>query len=173
MSHQHERPSRLRSPQLRSGTVPSVAESCRSSSGYPQRNSSSDLRLIPCSAQHESTSSASLLPRAPARTLVLCLISPSKPFPSSLRPQSVNSAPLLSVRSRARTDADRRQQLSHGPSLPAQPHTNPIDHARWRGGFLQVAVSEVPLHSALNPQVFARGHFRYSPKTSRELSIDE
>jgi hypothetical protein len=43
----------------------------------------SALRLIPASAQHESTSPASLLPRASARTLALCLIGPSRPYPSS------------------------------------------------------------------------------------------
>ena len=75
MSHQHQRPSRLRSPRLRSGTVPSVAERCTLSSGYPQPNSSSDLRPIPASAQHDSTLPASNHLRALARTLVLCLVS--------------------------------------------------------------------------------------------------
>jgi hypothetical protein len=37
-------------------------------------NSSSELRLILGGAKHESTSPASLLPRASARTLVLCLV---------------------------------------------------------------------------------------------------
>ena len=75
MSHQHQRPSRLRSPRLRSGTVPSVAERCTLSSGYPQPNSSSDLRPIPASAQHDSTLPASNHLRALARTLALCLVS--------------------------------------------------------------------------------------------------
>src|SRR5438876_11181069 len=75
INHQHALPPRLPSPRARSGTVRSVAESCRSSSGSLRRNSSSDLHLIPASAQHESTSPVSLLPRASAPTLALCLVS--------------------------------------------------------------------------------------------------
>jgi hypothetical protein len=55
------------------GTVRSAAEPCRLSSVSPPRNSSSDLRLISAGAPHESTSPASNLAPAPARTLVLCL----------------------------------------------------------------------------------------------------
>ena len=71
MSQQHQRPSR-------SGTVPSVAERCTLSSGYPQPNSSSDLRPIPASAQHDSTLPASNHLRVSARTLPLCLASLSE-----------------------------------------------------------------------------------------------
>src|ERR1700678_1169168 len=78
MSHPHQRPSRLRSPRLRSGTVPSVAESCRSSNAYLRRNCSSDLRRLSCGAQHESTLPASNHLRASARTLLLCLASLSE-----------------------------------------------------------------------------------------------
>jgi hypothetical protein len=141
-----------------------------SSSGSPRRNSSSDLHLIPAGAQHESTFPASHLPRAPAPTPALCLIWPRRHYPSSLRPLPANSVRLVSLRSRPTTATHRRQQHLHGPSLPAQPHTKPIDHAQWRGGFLQVAVSEAPAHSVLNPQIFAHGRSRYSPKTSRYQS---
>jgi hypothetical protein len=57
----------------RSGTVRSAAEPCRLSSVPPSPNFSSDLRLIPAGAQHESTSPGSNLSRASARTQVLCL----------------------------------------------------------------------------------------------------
>jgi hypothetical protein len=50
-----------------------VAEPCRLSSASPPRNSSSDPRLISAGAPHESTSPASNLAPASARTLVLCL----------------------------------------------------------------------------------------------------
>jgi hypothetical protein len=75
MSRQHQRPSRLRSPRLRSGTVLSVAESCSSSNASLRRNCSSDLRRLPCSAQHESTLPASNHLRPSARTLPPCLAS--------------------------------------------------------------------------------------------------
>src|ERR1700728_3092702 len=64
---------RPRSPLTHNGTVRSAAEPCRLSSASPPRNSSSDLRLISAGAPHESTSPASNLARASARTLVLCL----------------------------------------------------------------------------------------------------
>ncbi len=52
---------------------PLAAEPCRLSNASPPPNSSSDLRLISAGAPHESTSPASNLARASARTLVLCL----------------------------------------------------------------------------------------------------
>jgi hypothetical protein len=60
-------------PFIRCGHVRFAAEPCMWSSGSPPPNSSSDLRLISASAPHESTSPASNLSRASARTLVLCL----------------------------------------------------------------------------------------------------
>jgi hypothetical protein len=41
---------------------------------------------------------------------------------------------------------------------------------RWRD-FLQVAVSETPLRQRLNPQLFARGRFRYSTKVCGPESL--
>jgi hypothetical protein len=66
-------PRRPRSPLTHPGPVRSAAERCRLSSASPPRNFSSDLRLISAGAPHESTSPASNLARASARTLVLCL----------------------------------------------------------------------------------------------------
>ena len=62
-----------RCPFTRCGNVRFAAEPCKLSSASPPRNSSSDLRLISAGAPHESTSPASNLARASARTLVLCL----------------------------------------------------------------------------------------------------
>jgi hypothetical protein len=64
---QHALSCRPPSTHTHCGTVRSAAESCMLSSSSPPRNSSSDLRLILGGSQHESTSSASLLPRASAR----------------------------------------------------------------------------------------------------------
>jgi hypothetical protein len=66
-------PRRPRCPFPRCGDVRFAAEPCRLSSASPPRNSSSDPRLISAGAPHESTSPASNLARASARTLVLCL----------------------------------------------------------------------------------------------------
>ena len=66
-------PRRPRFPLTHYGTVRSAAEPCGLSSASPPRNSSSDLRLLSAGAPHESTSPASNLARASARTLVLCL----------------------------------------------------------------------------------------------------
>ena len=70
---QAQAPPRPRCPFTRCGNVLFAAEPCRLSNASPPRNSSSDLRLISAGAPHESTSPASNLARAPARTLVLCL----------------------------------------------------------------------------------------------------
>jgi hypothetical protein len=70
---QQQTPPRPRYPFTRCGSVRFAAESCRLSSASPPPNSSSDLRLLSAGAPHESTSPASNLARASARTLVLCL----------------------------------------------------------------------------------------------------
>lgn len=67
-------------------------------------NSSSDLHLIPASAQHESTSPVSLLPRASAPTLALGLV-------------SLSNAKLLSIQTFVGT------RRSASPSVT--PHCNP------------------------------------------------
>src|SRR5882724_7032501 len=74
ISEQHAPPRWPRSPPSHNGTVRSAAEPCGLSCASPPRNSSSDLRLIPAGPQHESTSPASNLARASARTLVLRLV---------------------------------------------------------------------------------------------------
>jgi hypothetical protein len=122
-----------------------VAESCWSSSGSPPRNSSSDLRLIPASAQHESTSPASLLPRALARTLVLCLVSLRNATALFHPDFRSHSPPCSTALPHTAAAAHSGLQQSCYSSEPAQPHTNPI---ATKGGFLQVAVSEAPVHSA-------------------------
>src|ERR1035438_5346523 len=66
-------PPRRRCPFTRCGHVRFAAEPCKLSNASPPRNFSSDLRLISAGVPHESTSPASNLARASARTLVLCL----------------------------------------------------------------------------------------------------
>ena len=105
ISPQQAPPRRPRSPLTHHGTVRSAAEPCRLSSASPPRNSSSDLRLISAGAPHESTSPASNLARASARTLVLCLalvrmqyggaiqtLRCAAPRPFSLRPATETQA---------------------------------------------------------------------------------
>jgi hypothetical protein len=70
---QQQTPPRPRCPFTRCGHVRFAAEPCMLSSVSPPPNSSSDLRLISPGAPLESTSPASNLAPASARTLVLCL----------------------------------------------------------------------------------------------------
>jgi hypothetical protein len=70
---QQRAPPPRRCPFTRCGNVRFAAEPCKLSSASPPRNFSSDLRLISAGTPHESTSPASNLARASARTLVLCL----------------------------------------------------------------------------------------------------
>jgi hypothetical protein len=142
---QHAPPCRPRSPHTRCGTVRSAGESCMLSSGSPPRNSSSDLRLILVGAQHESTSPASLLPRASARTLVLCLIFLRMHYCCAIQTLRCAAPRPFCLRPPTETEAHRQQPQPRKRSEPAHPHTNPIVP---RGGFLQVAVSEAPVHSA-------------------------
>ena len=82
-----------------------AAEPCKLSSASPSCNFSSDLRLILAGTPHESTSPASNLARASARTLVLCLafvrmqygraiqtLRSAAPRPFSLRPATETQA---------------------------------------------------------------------------------
>jgi hypothetical protein len=99
-NNQQQTPPRPRCPFTRCGDVRFAVEPCRLSSGSPPRNSFSDLRRIPAGAQHESTTPASNLARASARTLVLCLASVRMQFGGALqslrcaapRPFSLRSA---------------------------------------------------------------------------------
>src|SRR5450755_2828579 len=54
----------------------------------------------------------------------------------------------FSLRSPTETEVHRQQRQLRKPSEPAHPLTNPIVP---RGGFLQVAVSEAPLHTVSTP----------------------
>ena len=87
------------------GNVRFAADPCKLSSASPPRNFSSDLRLISADAPHESTSPASNLAPASARTLVLCLafvrmqyggaiqtLRCAAPRPFSLRPAADSQA---------------------------------------------------------------------------------
>src|SRR4029434_4483868 len=85
-----------RAPLAQHGTVRSAAEPCRLSSASPPHNSFSDLRLISAGALHESTSPASSLAPASARTLVLCLALVSMQFGGAL--QSLRCAILSATR---------------------------------------------------------------------------
>src|ERR1035437_3832643 len=70
---QQQAPRRPHCPFTRCGDVRFAAGPCKLSSASPPRNSSSDLRLLSAGAPHESTSPASNLARASARTLAPCL----------------------------------------------------------------------------------------------------
>jgi len=119
-------------------------ESCRP----PHSDHSIPLRLIPAGAQHEVTSPASNLARAPARTLVLCLVFLRRHYWCAL-PTLRRAAPRpFSLPSPMETEVHRQQPQPRTRSEPAHPCTNPIVP---RGGFLQVAVSEAPLHSVSTP----------------------
>jgi hypothetical protein len=159
-------PRRPRCPFTRCGNVRSAAEPCMLSSASPPRNSFSDLRLIPAGARHESTSPASNLSRASARTLVLCLVFLSRHYCCAMQTLRCTAPRPFSLRRATETEEPRQQRQPCKRSEPAHPDTNPIVP---RGGFLQVAVSEAPVHSVSNLQFFARGRFRYSTKTSSPL----
>src|SRR5208337_3884868 len=140
-SHQHAPFHRLPPPLPCYGLVPSAAESCALSSGFPLRNSSSGLRPIPDGAQHEFTSPASNLPRAPARTVPLCSL-----FPKTRSCPSVQALQRTTPqRFCLRIPIDAADHPPHwyprSRSELAQAHTNPRGP---EGGFLQVAVSEAP-----------------------------
>ena len=75
ISQQQAPPRRPRCPFPRCGTVQSAVEPCTSSNVSPLPSSFFDLRLIPAGARHEATAPTSILSRASARTLVLCLLS--------------------------------------------------------------------------------------------------
>src|SRR6202167_1562235 len=148
ISPQQAPPRRPRSPLTHHGTVRSAAEPCRLSSASPPRNSSSDLRLIPAGARHESTSPASNLARASARTLVLCLAFLRMQYGCALQTLPCTAPRPFSLRPATETQALCLQPQTSKRSRPAHPDTNPIVP---RGGFLQVAVSEAPLNTVSTP----------------------
>src|ERR1700687_1367372 len=162
---QQQTPPRPRGPFTRCGNVHFAAEPCRLSSASPPPNFSSDLRLISAGAPHESTSPASNLARASARTLVLCLALVRMQYGGAIQTLRCAAPRSFSLRPSTETQALCPQCHTRKGSRPAHPDTNPIVH---RGGFLQVAVSEAPPTQRLNSQLFAQGRFRYSTKTSGE-----
>ena len=118
------------------------------SSASPPRNFSSDLRLISAGAPHESTSPASNLARASARTLVLCLALVRMQYGGAIQTLRCAAPRSFSLRPATQTQAPSPRRQTRKRSRPAHPDTNPIVP---RGGFLQVAVSEAPLHSVSTP----------------------
>jgi hypothetical protein len=79
------------------GTVLSVAELCRSLNVSVPLNFSSDLHPTPAGGQHETTRPASNHSRAPARTLVVCLICFRVSSRSPLHAPAVACPPRFSV----------------------------------------------------------------------------
>jgi hypothetical protein len=136
------------SPFARCGNVRFAAEPCTLSNASPPRNSCSDLHLNSAGAQHESTSPASNLARASARTLVLCLAFVRMQYGGAIQTLRCAAPRPFSLRPATETQALSPQRQTRKRSRPAHPDTNPIVP---RGGFLQVAVSEAPLHSVSTP----------------------
>ena len=131
------------------------------SSASPPRNSSSDPRLLSAGAPHESASPASNLARASARTLVLCLPLVRMQYGGAIQTLRCAAPRSFSLRPATEPQALSPQRQTHKRSRPAHPVTNPIVP---RGGFLQVAVSEAPIYSASEREIFPPGRFRYSTK---------
>src|SRR6266516_4434339 len=117
---------RPRSPLTHNGTVRSAEEPCMLSSASPPRNSSSDLRLIPAGAPHESTSPASNLARAPARTLVLCLAFLRMRYGYALGTLRCTTPRACSLPTVTETQALAQQRHTSQRSRRAHPDTNPI-----------------------------------------------
>src|SRR5882672_3664481 len=128
-------------PFPRCGDVRFAAEPCRLLNASPPRNFSSDLRLISAGAPHESTSPASNLARASARTLVLCLAFLRMQYGYALGTLRCTAPRAFSLPTATETQALAQQRHTSQRSRRAHPHTNPIVP---QGGFLQVAVSEAP-----------------------------
>ena len=163
ISQQQTPPRRPRAPLTHQVPVRSAAELCRLSSASPPRNSSSDLRLISAGEPHESTSPASNFARASARTLVLCLAFLRVQYGCARGTLRHAGARPFSLPRATETKAHRQQAPPRKRQRPPHRETNPIVP---RGGFLQVAVSEAPLHSLSTPNSSLGGRFRYSTKTS-------
>ncbi len=96
------------------------------SSASPPRNCSSDLRLLSAGAPHESTSPASNLARASARTLVLRLTFPTMHYCCAIQTLRRAAPQPFSRRSATETDVHRQQRQPCKRSGPVPPHTNPI-----------------------------------------------
>jgi hypothetical protein len=113
-------------PFTRRGHVRFAAEPCRLSTDSPLRNSSSDPRLISVGAPHESTSPASRLARASARTLVLRPAFVRMQYGGAIQTLSCPGPRPFSLRPATETQALSRQRQPNKRSRPAHPDTNPI-----------------------------------------------
>jgi len=102
---QQRAPPHRRCPFTRCGNVRFAAEPCKLSSASPPCNFSSDLRLISAGAPHESTSPASNLARASARTLVLCLAVVSMQFGAAIQTLRCAAPRPFSLRPATKTQA--------------------------------------------------------------------
>jgi hypothetical protein len=102
---QQQTPPHPRCPITRCGNVRFAAEPCKLSSASPPRNSSSDLRLLSAGAPHESTSPASNLARASARTLVLCLALVTMQYGGAIQTLRCAAPPSFSLRPSTETPA--------------------------------------------------------------------
>ena len=141
-------PRRRRCPSPRCGDVRFAAEPCKLSNDSPPRNSSSGLHLIAAGAPLESTFPDSNLAPASARTLVLCLAFVRMQYGGAIQTLPCAAPRSFSLRPATETQALCPQPQTRKRSRPAHPDTNPIVS---RGDFLQVAVSEAPLHSISTP----------------------
>jgi len=134
------------------------------SSASPPRNSSSDLRLLSAGAPHESTSPASNLARASARTLVPCL-----PF---LRTQ-FGAAPRLSDvppydHSLCHQQLKRKRNRQQDPHRKRQrpPHGENKSHSPPGAASFKPLYLKTP-HTASQLPVLRSGRFRYSTRHIR------
>jgi len=107
---QQQTPHHPHCPFVRCGNVRFAAESCKWSNASPPRNCSSDPRLISAGAPHESTSPASNLSRASARTLVLCLALVRMQYGAAIQTLRCAAAHQFSLRSPTETEVHRQQR---------------------------------------------------------------
>ena len=118
-------PRRRLYPFPRCGDVRFAAEPCKLSNASPPRNSSSDLHLIAAGAPHESTSPASNLSCASARTLALCLAFLRTQCGGAL--QTLRRAGLrpFSLPPATATEAHRQREPPRKRLQPPHRETNP------------------------------------------------
>ena len=117
---------RRRCPFTRCGNVRFAAEPCKLSSASPPPNFSSDLRLISSGAPLESTSPASNLAPASARTLVLCLAFLRMQYGGAIQTLRCTAPRPFSLRPVTENQALSPQRQTRKRSRPAHPDTNPI-----------------------------------------------
>jgi hypothetical protein len=151
-------------PQIRlihSGTAQSAAEPYASLNGSPLPNSCFAPHLNQNGALHQPLSTSSVFARASARTRMPCLI-----LPKPLRCQPLQRPHQASKSHWAapfELQANRLHQTQpvRDPSAPTRADSMYIGSPV--GGFLQTAVSKVPLSENANPSCLA-ARSRYSTK---------